>query len=194
MDKGAWRRKLRAARAALEPVARSRFGERMADHLLALPEAASARVFLLYAAVGAEAPTRPLAERLWAAGRVVCLPRLIPGRPGEMEAVPVPSWGGLVASPPFGIPEPPGHWPAVGPHALDEVIVPGVGFDLEGRRLGQGGGYYDRYLARLPARVLRVGWAFSVQVVDRLPEDAHDQRVHVVITETGAIRCRIRSA
>ena len=189
VDKREWRRLLRERRRAVDAAARGLLGERMAVHFFSVPELAAARTVLLYAATAAEAPTEPLARRLRAAGRTVCLPRLVPGRPGEMEAVPVLDWEALVPGPFQGILEPPPEWPAIDPQRLDAVVVPGLGFDRAGRRLGQGGGYYDRLLARLPRRVFRVGWAYAVQVVDALPADPHDQGVDMVITEDGVLTC-----
>lgn len=143
---------------------------------------------LLYAAVGAEAPTRPLAEKLMAAGVEVCLPRLKKDRPGEMEIARVSDWGALVPGPFFGIPQPADDVPALAPERLSMVVVPGVGFDRAGRRLGNGGGYYDRFLPQLPERAARVGWAFLLQVVEQLPEEAHDCRVDIIVTEEGVLR------
>jgi len=66
------------------------------------------------------------------------------------------------------------------------AIIPGVGFDLAGRRLGRGGGHYDRALARYPLLV-SVGVASEVQVVDCLPEESWDRRMDLVVTERRII-------
>lgn len=67
--------------------------------------------------------------------------------------------------------------------ALDLAILPGVAFDRQGNRLGRGGGYFDRFLSRVPLSVPRVGLAFRFQVVAKLPREAHDQPVDRVVTE-----------
>ena len=67
--------------------------------------------------------------------------------------------------------------------SLDLVLVPGLAFDRRGNRLGTGKGYYDRFLARVPERVPCVGLAFSFQVLDCLPTEAHDHAVHRVLTD-----------
>ncbi len=66
----------------------------------------------------------------------------------------------------------------------DLVITPLLAFDDFGGRLGQGGGYYDRTFAVRPTAI-RIGLAFAGQRVDRLPVEAHDIRLHGVLTEAG---------
>lgn len=67
---------------------------------------------------------------------------------------------------------------------LDLIVIPGVAFDRTGARLGHGGGHYDRVLARTAGDVpLKVGLAFSWQIVDRLPRGAHDVPMDLVVTE-----------
>jgi 5-formyltetrahydrofolate cyclo-ligase len=71
------------------------------------------------------------------------------------------------------------------PEKIDLILVPGLAFTHDGQRLGRGGGYYDRYLAALPAGAVKLGVCFQCQLVDSLPLEAHDQRVHTVVTENG---------
>jgi 5-formyltetrahydrofolate cyclo-ligase len=70
----------------------------------------------------------------------------------------------------------------------DMLLIPLLAFDASGGRLGYGGGFYDRTLAALPAR-LRVGCAFAVQQVDAVPVGPYDIRLDVVATEDGIVRC-----
>ncbi len=82
--------------------------------------------------------------------------------------------------------EPPEGTPEILPEVL---LVPLLGFDDAGHRLGQGGGYYDRTLAVMRGsgdRVPAIGLAFAAQQVPALPAQDHDQRLDWVITETGA--------
>ncbi len=71
---------------------------------------------------------------------------------------------------------------------FDLVVVPGLAFDSLGRRLGQGYGYYDRFLAALGGTAVTVGLAFSWQLVPEVPVDAWDVPVDAVVTEDGIIR------
>jgi 5-formyltetrahydrofolate cyclo-ligase len=71
------------------------------------------------------------------------------------------------------------------PRSLDVVIVPGLAFTRDGDRLGQGGGWYDRFLADVSCTTIGVG--FALQVVEELPVADHDVRLDIVITEDGRI-------
>jgi 5-formyltetrahydrofolate cyclo-ligase len=71
----------------------------------------------------------------------------------------------------------------VDPGLLDVVLVPGLAFTPDGHRLGQGGGHYDRFLARLRGECVTVGVCFHEQVVTELPVEEHDILVDVVVTD-----------
>ena len=71
----------------------------------------------------------------------------------------------------------------------DLVLIPGVGFDRAGHRLGRGRGYYDRALRDLLAGALRVGLAYDYQIVSHIPIDEHDERVDYIVTEKRLIEC-----
>ncbi len=83
--------------------------------------------------------------------------------------------------------EPPASAPLVADAEIDVALVPGIGFDRSGRRLGRGGGYYDRLLARLPAAALRIGIFFSIQELDEVCEETHDRRLDLIVTENELI-------
>lgn len=68
---------------------------------------------------------------------------------------------------------------------LEVVLIPGLAFTRDGRRLGRGGGYYDRLLARLPRKAVRLGICFELQIADSVPSELHDLCVDRVITESG---------
>ena len=90
----------------------------------------------------------------------------------------------------FGVLEPkPEAVLEVDPICLDLVLVPGVGFDLEGYRIGYGAGYYDRFLPRLSKETPTFGLAFEIQLVDALPKDEFDYPVQYVLTEKRMIDC-----
>ncbi|MEX2532863.1 MAG: 5-formyltetrahydrofolate cyclo-ligase [Nitriliruptoraceae bacterium] len=83
-----------------------------------------------------------------------------------------------------GIREPIGE--AISVATLDVLLIPGVGFDKTGQRLGHGAGHYDRILAQLGSHCVTIGVAFGVQIVTQIPTEAHDRPVQMVLTE-GAV-------
>jgi 5-formyltetrahydrofolate cyclo-ligase len=74
----------------------------------------------------------------------------------------------------------------ISPAEIDLILVPGLAFTRAGQRLGRGGGFYDRFLARLSASTTKLGICFEQQIVETLPAEPHDQNVDAVITE-GAV-------
>ncbi|MDX1658870.1 MAG: 5-formyltetrahydrofolate cyclo-ligase, partial [Nitriliruptorales bacterium] len=90
-----------------------------------------------------------------------------------------------------GIREPAG--PKVDPAIVEIALIPGVAFDVMGGRLGHGGGHYDRLLATLPHGALRIGVAFSCQLVPRVPRSPVDEPVDIVITERATYHTRART-
>lgn len=180
------RREMRAARAGLAEEERVRLGALATEALLELPDVAAARTVLLFYAVGSEVPTRQAAARLLELGKGVLLPYLTAD--GSMEAAEIREGESLEPSG-YGPREPSSRVP-VDPASIDVVIAPGLAFDRAGRRLGYGGGQFDRYLRRLGPRATRIGLAFSIQVVDQVPVGPGDEPVHLVVTDRGALDVR----
>ena len=84
----------------------------------------------------------------------------------------------------YGIPEPdPQKSRSVAAREIDAAIIPGSVFDINGGRLGYGGGYYDRFLVNDAPQAKRVGFAFEMQVVENVPVQPHDQPLDILITE-----------
>ncbi len=77
---------------------------------------------------------------------------------------------------------------SVGPAEIDLVLVPGVAFDPQGRRIGQGKGYYDRFLATLESRTKLVALAYQCQIFSSIPTDPHDFPIDIVVTEDNIYR------
>lgn len=184
--KRALRRSMRAALRAVAPEVRHRRSLLACRRLAELPEWRSAGCVFVYLATSSELDTTSLIEGAWRDGKQVAVPRVIQDRPGAMDAVPIGRWSDCL--PGFrGILE-----PFVGaPVAIDSIdfaVVPGIAFATDGHRLGQGGGYYDRFLAHPELRATLCGIAFEEQVVERVPVDPHDRPVDVLITDAGELR------
>ncbi len=144
-----------------------------------------------YVSIGGEPDTRTLLDALRAAGVRVLLPVLLPDNDldwavyeGAEHLVPA-GWG---------LHEPDGA--RLTPEAVtraDVVLLPGLAVDRTGLRLGRGGGSYDRVLARLEragARTSLVVLLHDDEVLDEVPEEPHDRRVHAAVTPSGVHRFR----
>ena len=143
------------------------------SHVAALPEYQAARTVMAFVGAKGEPDTDPLFARVAADGKRLVLPRV----EGSELVVTDASTPFVVSS--FGISEPQGA--AIDPSEVDLVIVPGLAFTPDGARLGYGGGYYDRFLARHRG-VPTVAVCFAEQLVDELPTDTHDVPVQRVVS------------
>lgn len=130
-----------------------------------------AQVVMAFAALATEPDTDGLFARLAHDGKVLVLPRI----DGD-DIVPV-AMTGEVREGRWGIREPLGE--PFDPQLIDLVVVPGVAFTRSGLRLGHGKAYYDRFLPR--TRAATVGVCFAEQLLDDLPVEPHDVRLHTVL-------------
>lgn len=184
------RSQLRRQREALSGEERKAFSAAACARLLGSERWRDAAVVGLYIAVRGETDCEALMVDAWEKGKTVLLPRCERGKAGEMRLVactgPERLRPGL-----FSIPEPveePLCFASTSP-APELILVPGLGFDRQGNRLGMGGGYYDRLLAQpLYANSLRIGFAYSFQVLPRLPAREWDMPVQALCTDDFYIR------
>jgi 5-formyltetrahydrofolate cyclo-ligase len=175
------REEVLALRAALPEQQRATAEAVIVARLLALPSLQAAHTLLLTLPFRGEWDTRPLVQAASAAGKRVVLPRVDLAL--RMLALHVITDLARDVAPGYGgIDEPHAHLPQVAPGEIDWVLVPGVAFDKSGRRLGYGGGFYDRLLPLLPSHAQRVAGAFDEQVVEQVPVAPHDVFIHQLVS------------
>lgn len=187
-EKARLRAHFKALRTAPPADERRAMDAAIADGVAALPVFAQADGVFTYLSFGAEVDTRGLIERAWDAGKAVCLPRVVPDT-RRMRWYAVDSLDGLERGP-LGVEEPaadPTRETVPGDFRAPLALVPGLAFDCAGYRLGYGGGFYDTFLPTFPGS--SIGPCRAAQFVDRLPHDAHDVPVDLVVTEQGAVDC-----
>jgi 5-formyltetrahydrofolate cyclo-ligase len=156
------------------------------------PDFIAARVVLLTLPFGSEWDTGLLLSAALAGSKTVAVPRVNQER-HMLEIHAVCDAAREIAPGYRGIPEPRADCPPVALASIDWVLVPGVAFDAEGRRIGYGGGYYDRLLPLLDRGAARVAGAFELQIVERVPAAPHDTTVDAIVTERRTLGPRLRA-
>ena len=174
------RAEARKRRSMLSESQRQVNARRILEHILQWERYQAAKTLMVYVSVGDEVETLPLLHAALQAGKRVALPRCKRG--GSMEAAVVTEMSQLRRGM-LQIPEPPETFPALPQEEIELILAPGLLFDGQGNRLGQGGGYYDRYLAGYTGYTC--GVAFAVQMVDVLATKPHDMRMDAIVTEHG---------
>ncbi len=184
-DKPQLRALLAERRGALDADQRRAASAAITRHLVHHPDWAAAQTVAAFASIRSEVQTQDILNAALSAGKRLVLPVTV-GRGHRLVLRQVLRLDDLVPGS-FRVPEPPPTAQEVHPNEVDLFVVPGLGFDLHGNRLGYGAGYYDRTLAAAP-QARRVAICFACQIVDALPAEAHDQPMHAVITENGVTR------
>lgn len=186
LAKQSLRGRVLAAREDLSPQVRAAEALSIRDRLTALPSFRHATCLLLTLPFRSEWDTRPLVDAALREGRRIAVPRVDrETRMLRLHAIEnvdrdiVPGY--------LGVPEPRPTLPAIHPVEVDWVLVPGVAFDAQGRRLGYGGGFFDRLLPLIAAEAPKIAGAFDVQIVDEVPAGPLDHRVDAVATPTALL-------
>ncbi len=207
------RREILQKREAMPKELRQAYSRRITEKVLESEYYRQAKTILIYVSFRSEVETMPLIRRALEDGKEVYLPRVMPSayqeKTGEMEFYRVTDAGDLdnLEISRWGIPEPPALEERrfipeenaeeiaennAGENTRDNIngqilmIMPGAAFDRSCNRIGYAGGFYDRYLERFPA-CETMALAFSLQITEEIPAEAHDRKPSCIITESGII-------
>ena len=172
-------------RSDLPPVSKEVADAAILENVRRLPAYASAQTVFCFIGVRREIDTRALIERMLSEGKQVCVPRC--GAPGQMEACALHSLSELKKGQ-FGIPEPPESAAVILPEQIDLMLLPCFAVRPDGLRLGQGGGYYDRYMERFHG--VSAALCRETFVLEHIPAEPHDRYVEFIVTERGVRKCR----
>jgi 5-formyltetrahydrofolate cyclo-ligase len=182
--KVALRKQIRGALQKISPVARNAMSAQIRDRLKEQTLWKNAGSVLFFAPLPDEPDVWPLLEDRLAAGKIAALPRFDSASNGYV-ACRVQNLQSDIVTGQFGIREPRANCVEIPLNRLDLVLVPGVGFDLQGRRLGRGRGFYDRMLADVDG--IKCGIAFDEQVVNEVPAGPQDVRLNIILTPTRCV-------
>ena len=181
MDKALLRENMKQKRSELTQSERQRFSEQAANILMGSEALLGCENIGLFSSIGSEIDTSHLYIDLVDSGRRVFFPKMDKSSRSL-------TWGSVdelasMEQGPYGVLEPESATHGVA--ELDLIVVPGLGFGLNGGRLGYGAGWYDRTLELFEGTV--VGFGFDFQVLEAVPAEAHDRPVQWIVTELRAI-------
>lgn len=184
MTKPDLKRRLRVERIQMsERVVREK-SLRIYRWLIDMPAYQLARCLACYVSIKNEVDTRTVIQNAIGGGKQVGVP--VTREDGDMAFQAIAGLSDL-RSVHYGLREPvPDLQKVLLPHTIDLILVPGIAFDRHGHRVGSGGGYYDRYLARTEAA--RIGLSYGFQIIDRVPAEPHDVKMDLIITENEIIK------
>jgi 5-formyltetrahydrofolate cyclo-ligase len=175
------RKQVTTAREGLTPEERSFKSAEIESRLFHLPEFRAAGVIMFFASFRSEVDTLPMIRHALASGKRIVLPKV---RGRDLALYEIKDFDKDTAPGAWEIPEPGESLPAK-IQDVDLMVLPGLAFDVNGNRLGYGGGYYDRMLPRFEKEV--VALAFELQIVPGVPVSAFDIPVKKIVTEKRII-------
>ena len=173
------RREFLSRRAAIPRDERDRISHELVKKFLATEIYRASKIIMAYASTPDELQLDELFSACFADGKILAIPFIV-GK-GDMRAVEVPNFDALEVGAFNIMTVKRDARKFIDPAQIDCVVVPGAAFDLNGGRLGLGGGYYDRFLPRA-VNATKIALAYDFQLVEDLPLEAHDVKVNYVLT------------
>jgi 5-formyltetrahydrofolate cyclo-ligase len=161
------------------------------DLLAVQPEFQKAEIVMVFLSMASEVSTAPLVLCAWQNRKRVLAPR-VSWEQRRMMPVEIRSLDENIESTSWSFRQPVGGDP-VPVEMIDLVVVPGLGFDGQGNRLGRGRGFYDRFLGQSSFQGKTCALAFECQVVQTIPVDHNDRPVDMLVTEHRVRRFRHRA-
>ncbi len=190
------RQRILSEREHLSAGLRAQYSAEIVQRIVQLPEYQTARVVLGYMNFGAEFESELWVRQVLADGKQLLLPK-VNRATNELDVYRVTNLSHDLAPGLWNIREPlPGRCTKVDAlEQVDFILLPGVAFGRDGARLGYGGGFYDKLIARLDENsgvahsLALVAGAYSMQLVEGIPQEATDCKVQWLVTENETINC-----
>lgn len=186
MEKDQLRTELQNGVRSIAPSQRAEKSRKACGNLIRTPEFRNAGTVMAYLALPDEIDTHEIILAGWQQEKLMCAPRIswqqrhmIPVRLNTLET----EFSTEVANlpnPTEGVPVP--------FEEIDLIVIPGLGFDESGNRLGRGGSYYDRFLSNEKIDAIRCGLCFDRQLIDYVPTKHYDESMDLVVTDERVIR------
>ena len=185
--KGSFRKKLMEVRKSLSKNDIATNSHKIKKQLFSLKEFERGKTILFYVSYDNEVYTHEMIKESMTQGKNVIVP-VTDKENRKLILSKLENWDDLEPGS-YGILEPvEDKIKEVSLEEIDLIIVPGLGFDEQGNRIGHGGGYYDDLLSK--SKALHIGLAFESQIVKEIPTEKHDMSVDKIITEKRVIDCK----
>ena len=185
-DLRAWARRQRTEFLSLDADVRTEMSARLSDAFLTLiGERSWVHIAVFIPLPGEPDIWTPSQQLMPTEAARIYAPRMMPEN--QLDLVMMTNTTALVRGP-FGVIEPPLESNALADlTTLDAIFIPGLAFSKHGGRLGFGGGWYDRLLARIPDKTIKIGVCLNELLIDSVPMDAWDVQVDGTLTEAGYV-------
>ncbi len=187
MEKAQLREKLQKCLLEMSEQQRNAKNKKACRNLISTPQFQNASRVMLYLSLPYEADTSEAILCAWQLGKTVAVPK-ISWQQRHMIPVQINSLETSFSTEVMGLRNPVTGVP-MAIEEIDLVVVPALGFDRKGNRLGHGGSYYDRFFANTALRAQRCGFAFAEQVVEAVPMRDHDISMDFLVTDEEIIYC-----
>ena len=189
LDSAQLRKNILANRNRLSPKEIYTKSTAIQERLLSLEQVRDRQNIFVYVSFRSEVATLSLIDALINMGKKVIVP-ITRVREKRIDAIHINSRITDLEPGYCDIPEPREEFCGIHevlPEEIETILLPGSVFDERGGRFGYGGGYYDRFLAKVP-KAARIGLAFDLQIVEKAPIQEHDEILDLVVTESRVIR------
>lgn len=187
-DKACIRKEILRKRDAIDPSVRRAKDSRIKEKIFSLPEFQQSNIIFYFASFRSEVNTISQIKETLNLGKRVVVPK-VDNKAKELRLYEI---RGLSELSPgcMGIPEPDvSEDRRLEINDVDIVIMPGAAFDTRGNRIGYGAGFYDKLLSGLNKKIPLIAIAYEEQIVDPIPSEPHDIKVHKVVTDARVIEC-----
>lgn len=192
MDKKKIRKLLLKKRNTLSKMEVNRWSNEIFHRFITTEEYKNAKTIMFYVSKDNEVETKPIIEYAIKHKKNVCVPKTDRIK-HKLYPIKIKSLNKDLQLGIFGLQEPILNRKKIVPvNKIDLIITPGIAFDINGYRLGWGKGYYDRFLEKTGV-IPKIGLAFTLQIVPKLPVDKHDMPMDMVITEKRIINKLLNS-
>lgn len=175
------RKVVKSKRAALTAAEREKLNNAVYEKAINSEEYKKANTIFAFVSYDTEVDTHSIIKKAIEDGKTVCVPKTISIEEG-MLAIKLDSFDDM-AEGNYGILEPKFMTPKIDENLIDLAFIPGLAFDKRGGRVGYGGGFYDRFMNNMRKEAKKIGLAYSFQMLEEVPMEAHDLFIDGIITD-----------